>query len=91
MGNSSRSRRITYYRVSKKKEEIFRKNGLPNSVNCHRKWVKTKAGKCLSDLMICRSLVNLRVVSIGREQKLDVGGLIKKNQESRKQNMQALI
>lgn len=29
--------------------------------------------------------------SIGREQKLDVGGLIKKNQESRKQNMQALI
>lgn len=91
MGNSSRSRRITYYRVSKKKEEIFRKNGLPNSVNCHRKWVKTKAGKCLSDLMICRSLVNLRVVSIGREQKLDVRGLIKKNQESRKQNMQALI
>lgn len=40
---------------------------------------------------MCGSVVNLSVVSIGREQKLDVGGLIEKNRDSRNQNMQALL
>ena len=47
-------------------------------------WIKTKAEKCLSNLAIWRSLVNSRVVSIERDQKLDQRGFNSK--ELRKQS-----
>lgn len=49
-----------------------------NNVNCNRKWVKTKAGKCLLDQVICRSLANSKTVSTEKEQNLHCRGFNRK-------------